>query len=228
MAKQGSTSKSPPAAPAGAAADQRATKLTQRRYDRQAATYDLHGALLERLAGGRWRRLLWSKVEGDRVLEVGVGTGINLAYYPPGAGVVAIDLSPKLLARAADKARKNGKPVELGLMDAQRLAFADDSFDCAATSFVFCSVPDPIAGLTEVRRVLKPGGRLVLLEHVRLRNRLLGWLMDLLNPILVRLSGANINRDTVANMERAGFQVVAVHGLLAGLVKLIEARKESQ
>jgi SAM-dependent methyltransferase len=153
---------------------------------------------------------------------------MNMAYYPPDAAVVAVDPSPSFLTSAANRARKKGKPVELGLMDVRRLAFADDSFDCAATSFVFCSVPDPIAGLTEVRRVLKPGGRFILLEHVRLGNRLLGRLMDILNPPWLRLSGDNINRDTVANVQRAGFQVVAVDGFLAGLVKLIEARKGRQ
>jgi len=189
--------------------------------------YDLQDVILE-LVPESWRRILWSKVEGGRVLEVGVGTGMNMAYYPPEAAVVAVDPSPSFLTWAANRARKNGKPVELGVMDVRRLAFADDSFDYAATSFVFCSVPDPIAGLTEVWRVLKPGGRFVLLEHVRLGNRLVGRLMDFLNPPWLRLSGDNINRDTVANVQRAGFQVAAVDSLLGGLVKVIEARKESQ
>jgi ubiquinone/menaquinone biosynthesis C-methylase UbiE len=153
---------------------------------------------------------------------------MNMVYYPPAASVVAVDPSPSLLTWAVNRARKNGKVVEFGIMDGQRLAFADDAFDCAATSFVFCSVPDPIAGLTEVWRVLKPGGRIILLEHVRSDWGPLGWLMDLLNPPWLRLSGDNINRDTVANLQRASFRVVAVRSFLAGLVKLIEARKESQ
>ena len=99
------------------------------------------------------------------------------------------------------------------------------SFDAAVSTCVFCSVPDPVQGLSEVRRVLRPGGRAILLEHVRSRNRFLGWLMDLLNPLVVRLSGANINRDTVGNVERAGLRVVRVTDLLFGIVKLIEAER---
>jgi len=204
--------------------DWRAAKATQRRYDRQALGYDLKDAPMELFARAL-RRQLWGRIDGGRVLEVGVGTGRNLPYHPPQGGVTAIDISPKLLAKAARKARKKGQPVELGLMDAQRLAFADGSFDSAATTFVFCSVPDPLVGLAEVRRVLKPGGRFLLLEHVRSKNRVLGWLMDRLNPIAVRLSGANINRDTVGNVAKAGFEIVAVDSHMGGLVKLIEARK---
>ena len=204
--------------------DWRAAKTTQRRYDRQALWYDLQEMPMEFFAR-RLRRRLWANVDGGRLLEVGVGTGRNLPYHPPQREVTAIDISPKLLAKAARKARKRGQPVALGLMDAQRLAFADGSFDSAASTFVFCSVPDPLVGLAEVRRVLKPGGRFLLLEHVRLKNRILGWLMDRLNPIAVRLSGANINRDTVGNVAKAGFEIVAVDSHMGGLVKLIEARK---
>ena len=204
--------------------DWRAAKITQRRYDRQALGYDLKDMPMELFARAL-RRRLWAKIDGTRVLEVGVGTGRNLQYHPPQSDVTAIDISAKLLAKAARKARKKGQPVELGLMDAQRLAFGDGSFDSAAATFVFCSVPDPVVGLAEVRRVLKPGGRFLLLEHVRSKNRILGWLMDRLNPAAVRLSGANINRDTVGNVAKAGFEIVAVDSHMGGLVKLIEARK---
>jgi ubiquinone/menaquinone biosynthesis C-methylase UbiE len=166
-------------------AGSRATALAQRRYNRQAALYDLREAPME-LFIGRWRRRLWSQIPpGSRVLEVGVGTGRNMRFYPPGVSVVAVDFSPRMLARAVRRARREQRDVALALMDAQGLAFADGCFDTVVTTCVFCSVPDPVLGLQEVRRVLRPDGKIVLLEHVRSRLPILGRLMDWLNPLSV-------------------------------------------
>jgi ubiquinone/menaquinone biosynthesis C-methylase UbiE len=202
--------------------DSRATAMTQQRYDRQAALYDLREAPME-LFIGRWRRRLWSQIPlGSRVLEIGVGTGKNMRWYPPGVSVVAVDFSPKMLARAVRRARGGRVDVRLALMDAQALAFAAASFDVVVTTCVFCSVPDPVLGLGEVRRVLRPDGRILLLEHVRSRLPLLGRLMDWLNPLSVRLQGANINRNTVGNVERAGLRLKQVDNLFLDIFKLID------
>lgn len=194
---------------------------TQRRYDRQAPVYDLMQAPAELLVFSRLRRRLWSQVEGNLVLEVGVGTGKNLPCHPQGARSVAVDISPRMLQRAAGYARRLGQEVDLVLADAQRLPFRDGVFNVAAATFVFCSVPHPVAGLQEVRRVVRGGGRVHLLEHVRARNRLIGRLMDVMNPIAVRLTGANINRDTVSNAARAGISLDEVESRGFGIVKLI-------
>ena len=197
------------------------TARTQSRYDRHAALYDFTEAPMELLALGRLRRRLWADVRGDALLEVGVGTGKNLSHYPKGARMVAVDLSPKMLRRAASRARRLGLDVDLVLADAQRLPFREDVFDAAAATCVFCSVPDPVAGLGEVRRVVRHGGRVHLLEHVRARNALVGRLMDFMNPVAVRLTGANINRDTVSNVAKAGIGLDSVESRGFGLVKLI-------
>lgn len=192
-----------------------ATERARKRYDRGAATYDLREGVME-LLFRRWRRELWALVPPGRVLEIGVGTGKNIPYYPAGAEVTAIDFSPKMLERAERRARRHGARVSLHLMDAQALAFPDASFDAAVATYVFCSVPDPVLGLSEARRVLKPGGRLYLLEHVRSDCPVLGRAMDLVNPLFVRMTGANLNRRTVENVRRAGFTVVEETGLLPG------------
>src|SRR3990172_8549687 len=165
-----------------------AVETVRKRYDRMAPFYDLEQALGERLFFGRLRPELWATVpEGARVLEVGVGTGINMSHYPRGARVSAIDVSERMLRRATKRAVRLGVPVELAQMDAQHLDFPDESFDAVVATFVFCSVPDPVAGLREVRRVLRPGGQLLLLEHVRGKNPVAGRVMDWLNPLVVRL-----------------------------------------
>ena len=197
------------------------TKQTQKRYDRQAGLFDVMEAPIELIVFKPLRKRLWSEVHGGRVLEVGVGTGKNLPYHPEGSRSVAVDLSPRMLRRAASRARRLEHDVDLVLADAQHLPFRDGAFDAAAATFVFCSVPDPVMGLGEVRRVLRDEGQVHLLEHVRAGNRVVGRLMDLINPVAVRLMGANINRDTVGNVARAGIAAGSVESRGLGIVKLI-------
>jgi len=167
-------------------------------------------------------------VEGTRILEVGVGTGKNLQYYPAGAEMTAIDLSEKMLERAKRKASVQKLEVHLQQMDVQKLEFADKSFDTVVASFVFCSVSDPVRGLMEVKRVCKEGGKVVLMEHMRSPNRILNMFMDFVNLVSVRIMGENVNRRTVDNVRKSGLEVEQVTDLGLGIFQLIEARKKPQ
>jgi ubiquinone/menaquinone biosynthesis C-methylase UbiE len=193
-----------------------ATTLTRARYQRLAPYYDRMLFLSERRFRP-WRARLWSRVKGPRVLELGVGTGHNLPFYPQGMQITAIDLVPAMLEHARIKANtlgsgyhlqnqmvsRLGVEVDLRLGDAQALDFLRGSFDTVVTACVFCSVPDPVLGLSEVRRVLRPGGQALLMEHVRSKQPLMSALMDAANPLVVRVMVANINRRTVENVRKA-------------------------
>ncbi len=188
------------------ALDERETRKARRRYDRIAPVYDLLNRAVEHLHYSGWRPLVWERVTSGRILEVGIGTGANLPYHPEGVRVVGVDLSGRMLARAAALRGERPRP-DLVQMDAQAMGFRKESFDAAVGTFVFCSVPDALRGLAEVRRVLRPGGRLLLLEHVRSGSPVLGRLMDWMNPLVVRTMGVNIDRDTVGTVRRAGFEI---------------------
>lgn len=209
------------------ATDTGETRSTRLRYNRIAPLYDLMESAAESRYR-RWRQRLWGLVEGGRVLEVGVGSGKNIPFYPPGVQITAVDLSERMLDRAARRARRLGRPAFLAQMDAQALGFPDATFHSVVATFVFCSVPDPVRGLQEAARVVRPGGRVVLLEHVRATHPGLGRVMDLLDPFVVRLCGPHINRGTVDNVQRAGLVIERVEDLDAcGIFKLIVARRPS-
>jgi len=204
------------------------TRREQARYDRQARWYDVAVAPVEALALMGLRRRLWSAVDGSRrVLEIGVGTGRNLTHYPVGLRAVALDLSAEMLKRAARKATRAGRSVDFLLADTQHLPFRDGAFDTVLATLVFCSVPDPVRGLAEAGRVARPDGQIVLLEHVRAQNGLLGKMMDGLNRFTAP-GGETVNRDTAANVRQAGLEILREERHRMGIVKLLRARPDAR
>ena len=183
--------------------------------------YDGAVSVLDRLGLGRLRRELSRGIAG-RVLEVGAGTGRQLTRHPAAARVTAVDPDAAALRRAA--ARAPG--AHLVIARAEDLPFDDGSFDWVICSLVLCTVGDPAAALAEMRRVLRPGGRLRVLEHVRSPNAAIARLQELANPAWGRLAGGcRLDRPTEETVLRAGFSAVGRKSFLRGHVVLIEAAR---
>lgn len=196
------------------------TEKIKRRYDRASKIYDILESPMEIMALKKWRIDIMKELRG-KILEVGVGTGKNIPYYPEDIDITAIDFSEKMLNKAKLEAKALNKKVKFYNMDAEHMDFEDNTFDTVFTTCVFCSVPDPVKGLKEIRRVCKTEGKIIMIEHVRSEKKVLGIIMDLFNSIVVNSYGANINRRTVANIERAGFSMVNVTNLYSDIVKKI-------
>jgi len=175
------------------------------RFDELARWYDVAIAPAEWLIHRRRKQLL-ARAHGD-VLEVGIGTGRTLAFYPPGCRVTGIDPSREMLERARRRARRLKVQVDLRLMAAEQLEFAEDSFDTVVSSLVFCSVIDPDRALAEIGRVLRPQGQLLMIEHVRPDTHRLGRLFDRLDPWWYRRS-CHLARRTPDAVGKAGFEVL--------------------
>ena len=201
------------------------TEKTKRRYDRIAPVFDALEGFLEGLFFSQWRKTLWNKVDGQHVLEVGVGTGKNFPYYPADTQITALDFSEKMLERAKSKQLRQHVAVELELMDVESLCYADNSFDTVIATFVFCSVPQPHKGLQELYRVCKPGGQVLLLEHVLSSKPMMAKMMQIMNPVIAAIFGANINRQTVKSVQSCGFDKVVLDPSSRDMVKLIQAIK---
>lgn len=192
------------------------TTWLRKRWDWLARYYD-HTHLRP-----EWRQRLCEQARG-LTLEVGAGTGLNLPYYPADLELVVTDLSGGMLARARARAAQLKLRPTILEMDLQHLDFPDGLFDTVIATCVFCTVPDPVRGLAEVRRVCKPGGRILLLEHVRSGQPMIGRLMDLANPVLRSLTGTNINRETLDNIRTAGMDIVSVQPVWRDIMLEIHA-----
>ncbi len=172
---------------------------------------------------GTFKRHLFGKAAG-RTMLVAAGTGVDFKYFPADVELTAIDFSPTMLEYAEKRVGECPAPITLKEADVTRLDFPDAHFDTVVTSCTFCSVPDPVKGLREVRRVLKDDGVLLMFEHVRPSNFYLGFAMDVMNPV-ARLIGPEINRRTADNVRAAGFRLTREFNVYLDMVKLFEAEK---
>jgi ubiquinone/menaquinone biosynthesis C-methylase UbiE len=189
-------------------------------YDKFADRYDRAFAPLERWGLSRSRREALSLLPTDaRILELGSGTGANFEFYPSVELAVSTEISFKMLERAVEKKRSNF----LVNADAQYIPFGENEFDAAFATLVFCSIPDPKLAFEEVKRVVRPGGMVVLLEHVRPKG-LLGYIFDGINRISLALAEDHFNRRTAKIATESGLEVVEVRRKLFGIVNLIVCR----
>ena len=194
-------------------------------YDRSARTYDQWLGLYERVMGtAEGRRHLLSRARG-RTLEVGVGTGRNIAHYPADTDLIGVDISRAMLQIARKRATRLGRAIELRIGDAQNLDFPDSSFDTVVAILFLSAVPDQHRAISEIRRVLRPGGRLLVLDHVRSTVAPVRWLQRLFNALFARFAGWESMREPLDDATAAGFSVEEHQRSGLGMVEDLVARR---
>jgi len=193
------------------------------KYNRISYIYDMMESLVEYLMFGKWRKQILSDLSG-LVLDIGVGTGKNLKYYPDNCKIVGMDVSSKMLEHAKKRA-ENLDNVSLFVMDGEHLAFENHSFDYVITTFVLCSIPDPVAALKEMKRVCKPDGMVINMEHMKSEHAILSMIEDIFNPLTFGTMGVNINRKTVENIKKAGLNKISEQNLaIKDVFRLIKSK----
>jgi ubiquinone/menaquinone biosynthesis C-methylase UbiE len=202
------------------------TAKTLRVWEKMAPRYDRDIRFWEKVQFGGGREWVGARATG-RVLEVAVGTGRNFDFYPAGVTITGVELSPAMLAIARQHAAELGLDVDLREADAQRLPFDDDSFDTAVCTLSLCEIPDPAAAIAEMKRVLRPGGRLLLFDHIGSSRWPIRAVQRLIEQFTIPATGEHMTRRQLPLVQAAGLEILETERLKAGTVERVAARKPS-
>ena len=188
------------------------------RYDKQIRFFE------RRVFGEEHRAWACSQATGD-TLEIAIGTGLNLPHYPDSVSLTGVDLSPDMLTLARRRAEELGKEVELLEGDAQALDFEDGSFDTIVCTYSLCNVPDDAKVVAEMKRVLKPGGHLILVDHIRSSVKPIYWGQRVMELVSIRVDGDHLTRRPSIHVKVAGFDVQTKERMRWGILERLTARK---
>lgn len=193
-------------------------------FEREAPKFDRIMDHWDRLLFAGTREWVCSQADGE-VLEIAIGTARNLPYYPDGVRLTGVELSPAMLDVARGRIAELGRAVDVKLGDAQALQFADSSFDTVICTYALCTIPDDRAAVREVKRVLRPGGKFVLAEHVRSPVAVVRALERAIEPLAIRFGGDHLTREPLERLKAEGFTIETVRRSKLGIVELVSARK---
>jgi ubiquinone/menaquinone biosynthesis C-methylase UbiE len=211
-------------APSGSEQTRQETERVLRVQDKQAPRYDRQMNFFDRALFAGGREWACSRAHGH-VLEIAVGTGRNLAHHRDDVKLTGIELSPEMLAIAQQRAEELGRQADLRIGDAQALDFPDSSFDSVVCTLALCTIPEDRAAVAEVYRVLHPGGRFLLLEHVRSPMAPVRVVQRMLEPLTIRFEADHLTREPLDHLAAVGFDVEELERSKWGIVERIAARK---
>lgn len=202
------------------------TAKARRVWEAVAPRYDRDISFFEKVQFGGGREWVCSRATG-RVLDVAIGTGRNLPFYPPEVTLTGVELSPAMLAIARDRATELGRDVDLREADAQALPFDDAAFDTVVCTLSLCAIPDHARAIAEMARVLRPGGKLLLLDHIGSRWWLIRAGQRVIEAFTIRAAGEHMTRRPLPMLAVAGLRVIESQQMKAGTVERVMAVKPS-